>query len=99
MAREIPFPHPGEVLKEEFLDAMGISVYAASKAIGISRGQLNDICRGKHRITAPIALRLSRFLNVDATWFMNMQTKYDLETSSEELAEKLDEIQPYALAA
>lgn len=99
MAREIPLPHPGEVLKEEFFDAMGITVYAAAKAIGISRSQLNSICKGEHRITAPIALRLGRYLNVDAAWFMNMQTKYDLETSSEELAPQLEAIQPLPIAA
>lgn len=99
MAREIPLPHPGEVLKEEFLDAMDISVYAAAKAIGISRSQLNSICRGEHRITAPIALRLGRYFNVDAAWFMNMQMKYDLETSSEELGPQLDAIQPLEVAA
>ena len=99
MTRAIPLPHPGEVLKEEFFDAMDISVYAAAKAIGISRSQLNSICKGEHRITAPIALRLGRYLNVDAAWFMNMQTKYDLETSFDELAPQLEAIQPLPVAA
>lgn len=99
MTREIPLPHPGVVLKEEFLDAMGISVYAAAKAIGISRSQLNNVCHGEHRITAPIALRLGRYFNVDPAWFMNMQTKYDLETSSEQLAPELEAIQPVGIAA
>ncbi|MDE1991710.1 MAG: HigA family addiction module antidote protein [Rhizobiaceae bacterium] len=99
MAREIPLPHPGEVLKEEFLDPMGISVYAAAKAIGVSRSQLNDICRGEHRITAPIALRLGKYLNVDPRWFMNMQSKYDLDESNEALADALAAIEPFQHAA
>jgi antitoxin HigA-1 len=99
MAREIPLPHPGEVLKEEFFEPLGISVYAAAKAIGVSRGQLNEICKGKHRITAPIALRLGRYLNVDPRWFMNMQTKYDLEHSAADLAQDLQAIEPFADAA
>jgi len=94
MAREIPLPHPGEILKEEFLEPMGISVYAAAKAIGVSRSQLNDICRGENRMTASIALRLGRYFGVDPQWFMNMQTKYDLAISSEQLAAELESIAP-----
>ncbi len=99
MAREIALPHPGEVLKEEFLDPMGISVYAAAKAIGVSRGQLNELCQGKHRITASTALKLGKYLNVDPLWFMNMQAKYDLEESIEKLADELAAIEPASRAA
>ena len=99
MKREIPLPHPGEILKEEFLVPMGLTVYAAAKAIGVSRSQLNGICRGEHRITAPIALRLGKYLGVDPRWFMNMQAEYDLDTSSEELEDVLKTIEPLQTAA
>ena len=99
MKREIPLPHSGEILKDEFLDPMGVSIYAAAKAIGVSRSQLNGICRGEHRITAPIALRLGKYLGVDPRWFMNMQAKYDLDTSSEELEDVLKSIEPIRTAA
>ena len=99
MTRDIPLPHPGEILKEEFLVPMGVTVYAAARAIGVSRSQLNGICRGEHRITAPIALRLGKYLGVDPRWFMNMQAKYDLETSSAELEDVLKTIEPIQSAA
>lgn len=95
MTREIPLPHPGEILREEFLQPMGVSVYAAAKAIGVSRSQLNKICHGEHRVTAGIAVRLGKYLNVDPAWFLNMQQVYDLERSTVELHDELESIEPF----
>jgi addiction module HigA family antidote len=94
MAREIELPHPGEVLKTEFLEPMGLSVYALSKAIGVPRSRINGVCRGEQGVTAALALRLGKFFNVDPRWFMNMQTQYDLETEAERLTDKLAAISP-----
>lgn len=94
MAREIPLPHPGIILKEEFLDPRGLSVYALAKAIEVSRSRVNDICRGRQGISAAIALRLGRFFGVDPQWFMNMQTKYDLVEAEGGLTEVLSRIEP-----
>ncbi len=98
MPREIPLPHPGIVLREEFLEPMGMSVYALAKAIDVPRSRINEICRGRQGITASIALRLGRFFAVDPQWFMNMQAKYDLSTAAEEMADVLDRIRPRAAA-
>lgn len=70
--------HPGEVLKTEFLDGMGISVYALSKAIGVPRSRINDIVLGRRSITADTALRLGQFFGSDAQSWMNLQSHYDL---------------------
>lgn len=94
MARDIPLPHPGEILKEEFFHPMGLSVYAVSKAIGTSRSRLNEICQGKHGITANIALRLGRYFGMDPQFFMNLQSKCDLERAKEDLADTLAKIEP-----
>ncbi len=83
MARTVPMPHPGEVLREEFLEPMGLSVYALAKAIGVPRSRINEIARGRQGISAAIALRLGKAFDVDPQWFMNMQTKYDLWVASE----------------
>jgi len=99
MVREIPLPHPGIVLKEEFLEPMGISVYAAAKATGIARSQLNRVCNGGLNITAPMALRLGKYLNFDPKWFMNMQVTFDLVSSSESLTRELQAIDPVRSAA
>lgn len=98
MAREIPPPHPGIVLREEFLEPMGLSVYALAKAIEVPRSRINDICRGRQGISANIALRLARFFDVDPQWFMNMQSRYDLGIAAEVLADKLDRIHPRSAA-
>ncbi|MDR6291558.1 MULTISPECIES: HigA family addiction module antitoxin [Inquilinus] len=95
MVRDIPLPHPGEILKEEFLIPMGLSVYALAKAIDVPRSRINEICHGRQGITANIALRLGRFFEVDPQWFMNMQSKWDLETTRDKLVEVLAAIEPH----
>ena len=99
MPRDIPLPHPGEILKTEFIEPMGLSVYALAKAINVPRSRINDICLGRRGFTASIALRLGKFFGVDPQWFMNMQTKYDLDAEAEHLADRLELIRPWALAA
>ena len=98
MARTIPLPHPGEVLKTEFLDPMELSTYAVAKAIGLSRSRLNDIVRGRQGVTANVAVRLGKFFGVDPQWFMNMQAKYDLEQAAQSLSEVLADIEPHRAA-
>ncbi len=93
-AADIPVPHPGSVLREEFLEPMGLTVYALARAIHVTRSRINDICRGRQGITAAVALRLGRFFGVDPQWFMNMQSKYDLHVQAERLAGDLAAIEP-----
>jgi addiction module HigA family antidote len=70
--------HPGEILKEEFLDEMDISVYALSKAIGVPRSRMNDIVLGRRGITADTAVRLGRFFDTDPQSWINLQSYYDV---------------------
>jgi len=91
---DLPMPHPGIVLREEFLEPMGLSVYALAKAIHVTRGRINEICHGRQGISANIALRLGRFFEVDPQWFMNMQAKYDLDVQGSLLARDLASITP-----
>jgi addiction module HigA family antidote len=94
MTEKIPLPHPGVLLREEFLEPMGVTAYALAKAIGLPRSRVNNICKGEQGITAAVALRLGKFFDVDPRWFMNMQTKYDLHVQGEHLAEKIAAIRP-----
>ena len=96
MTAMIPMPHPGVVLREEFLEPTGVSVYRLAKAIHVARSRVNEICRGRQAISANIALRLGRFYGVDPQWFMNMQAKYDLHVKAERLGEELTAIKPRA---
>ena len=98
MARDIPMPHPGTILKQEFLEPMGLTAYALAKAIHVPRSRVNEICRGNQGISAAIALRLGRVFKVDPRWFMNMQGKYDLHVQERALAEELAAIKPREVA-
>ena len=94
--RTIPVPHPGSVLREEFLEPMELSVYALAQAIHVPRSRINEICHGRQGISANIALRLGKFFNVDPQWFLNMQAKYDLETERDRLQDDLAAITPHS---
>ena len=83
---------PGEVLKEEFLDPMGISSYALAKSIFVDPPRIAAIIKGKRKITADTALRFSKFFGNSAGFWMNMQSRYDLEVLSEEKKKELNKI-------
>ena len=76
--RELVISHPGQILKEEFLDEMGITVYALSKAISVPRSRINEIVLGRRSITADTAVRLGRFFNADPQNWINLQSHYDV---------------------
>ena len=70
--------HPGEILKDEFLEPFGISVYALANAIGVPRTRLNDIVLARRGISADTALRLALFFDMTPNYWLNLQTHYDL---------------------
>jgi addiction module HigA family antidote len=80
MARYTPI-HPGEILKKEFLDEMGITPYALSRDAGIDKGKLSRIINGKASISADTALRLATFFGTSPDSWMNLQAHYDLEVA------------------
>ncbi len=88
--RDIAPVHPGEVLKGEFMDPLGLSVNALSKATGAPRTRLNDIVLGRRGITADTAMRLARYFGVGARFWMNLQSHYELETAEEAHGDRLD---------
>jgi addiction module HigA family antidote len=71
--RKLKNIHPGEVLKEEFLDPMGISVYRLSKETGLSQTRLGQVIKGIRSITAETAVKLGKFFGVAAEFWMNLQ--------------------------
>lgn len=78
--------HPGEILKEEFLEELGISAYRLAKETGIPQTRVSEIVKGKRRITADTALRLSKYFGTTARFWLGLQDDYDLE--EEERARK-----------
>jgi len=95
--RDIPPVHPGEILKADFLEPLGLSVNALSRAIGVPRTRLNDVVRGRRGITADTAMRLARFFQISAQFWMNLQSHYELEVAGEAHGQRLDhEVRPHA---
>lgn len=98
--RDFPPIHPGEILVTEFLEPMGISQYRLALNIGVTPRRINEIVHGRRGITADTALRLGRFFNMEAQFWMNLQSHYDMEVALETLEDRLDkEVHPLSLAA
>jgi len=87
---------PGEILLEEFLKPMEISQYRLAKDISVSQRRISEITQGKRSITADTALRLGRYFGMEAQFWLNLQTRYDLLHAEAELEKRLNrEIIPY----
>ena len=89
--RDFPPIHPGEVLLEDFLKPMQMSQYHLAQAISVPPRRINEIVHRKRGITADTALRLGHFFSMEAQFWMNLQARYDLETTRKTLADRLDQ--------
>jgi addiction module HigA family antidote len=89
----LKWPHPGQVLLEEWLTPMGLSQYALAKAIGVSPRRINEIVKGQRAITADTALRLAAFFGTDAQSWVNLQTDYDILRAKDTMSDVLAHIQ------
>ena len=95
--REFPAVHPGEILMHEFLEPMGISQYRLAKNISVPQRRISEIVQGKRSISADTALRLGRFFGMEAQFWINLQSRYDLIVAEQSLSDRLDqEVHPYA---
>jgi addiction module HigA family antidote len=98
-SKKLPPIHPGEILLEEFLEPMGISQYRLSKGISVPPRRINEIVHGKRSITADTALRLARYFGTSERFWMNLQSRYDLEVEKDRLGRRLvDEVRPMVQA-
>ncbi len=96
-ARRLQPIHPGEILREEFLDPMGISQYRLAKDINVDPRRINAIIQGKRAITADTALRLARFFGTSERFWLNLQAQYDLEVERDQLGSRLEkEVKKFA---
>ena len=93
----LPPVHPGEILRDEFLTPMGISVYRLAQAIKVSRPRLNDIVLGRRGVTTDTALRLGRYFGMTPEFWINLQTRYDLDIAEHTIRRRIEqEIEPHA---
>ncbi len=89
-AKKLPPIHPGEILMEEFLVPMGISQYRLAKDTSVSPRRINEIVHGNRSITADTALRLGRFFGMSPQFWLNLQTRHDIEVTEDFLEDRLD---------
>ncbi|MCY7286268.1 MAG: HigA family addiction module antidote protein [Cyanobacteria bacterium CAN_BIN43] len=88
----LPIIRPGEILRLEFLEPLGITSYRLSKDIGVAQTRISEILSGKRSITADTALRLARYFDNSAQFWLNLQTQYDLRQAQEANAETYSRI-------
>ena len=93
--RNINSVTPGELLKEEFLEPMGISQYRLAKEIGVPAQRIGQIIAGTRSITADTDLRLCRFFGLSNGYWLRAQAAYDTEIAEDALEEQLKNIRPW----
>jgi addiction module HigA family antidote len=93
--REVPLAHPGEIMNEEFIKPLEITVNALALALRVPANRLYSIVDGKRGIAPDTAFRLARYFGTTANFWINLQAHYDLESHRSEMEEKIErEVQP-----
>lgn len=90
--------HPGEVLMEDYIEGFGITQHRLAVAIGVSPRRINEIVHGKRAITADTALRLAKYFETSAQFWLNLQAHYDLDRAEDRAAEQIAAITPIRAA-
>jgi len=90
MKKRMPPVHPGEILRELYLDPFGMSQNELARRLNVSPRRINEIVNGRRGITADTAIRLARFFKMTPQYWMGLQADYDLETAQDELEKKIE---------
>jgi len=90
MSRELEPITPGEILKEELMEPLGLSVNRLARDLDVPPARISEIVTGKRAITADTALRLERFFGVSAQFWLNLQSRYDLKVARRKLGAALE---------
>jgi len=93
--RKVKYPHPGEILIEEFLKPMNITQYRLAKEIGVPQGRIGEIVAGERSISADTGLRLSRFFGMSENFWTGLQLDYDSANTKSAIAKSLGKITPW----
>ena len=91
--------HPGEYLKEEFLEPLGMSARALASAIAVAPNRITEIINGDRSVTADTAIRLGRYFGTSSQFWINLQAAYDLSRAESEHKSDYEAIKPHSLAA
>jgi addiction module HigA family antidote len=95
MPREIPYPRPGEILQQEFLEPMGITAYRLAKDIGVQQQRISEIIAGHRSISVDTGLRLSRYFGMSDEFWTGLQLDYETAMHKAEIERALAAITPY----
>jgi addiction module HigA family antidote len=93
-----PPTSPGEMLREEFLEPIGLTQQKLAEGIGVSYQRVNELINGKRGITTSTALRLAKYFNTSPDFWLNMQRANDLYRVLQKEAEQIDRIEPIILS-
>lgn len=89
-SKYLPLIHPGEILLEEFLKPMGLSLASVSRSTGIPASRLTEITKGRRGMTAETALRLAKFFGTSAAFWVGLQAEHDLEVAQRSVGSKIE---------
>jgi addiction module HigA family antidote len=94
MKTQIETPTAGEILKEEFLDPLGLSAYGLAKQIHVPSSRILDILHGKRKVTIETGLKLSRYFRMSDRFFIDLQAEIDVRNEKAALKSELAKIEP-----
>jgi addiction module HigA family antidote len=95
VARKLKLTHPGKILREEFMEPLGLSAYALAKALGVPLPRANDIVREKRTISPEMAVLLSAYFGTTDSYWINLQAHYDLEMARDRVGKRAAQIVPH----
>ena len=96
MTKLLKNPHPGEILQEEFLEPLGLSQNALAQAIGVPSNRINELVRGRRRMTADTDVRLARYFGLSEGYWLRLQNTYDLMEVRRGAGKSLTRITPHS---
>ncbi|MEQ8685971.1 MAG: HigA family addiction module antitoxin [Imperialibacter sp.] len=87
--------HPGEILEQDFLQPLNITTYKLAKSIGVDQIRISQLIKGKRRFSADTCLRLAKYFNMSADFWLNAQNRFDLVEGMQQM-ERYNRIKPYS---
>ena len=97
---KLPPIHPGEILREEFMKPLGVSINKLARDIDVPPGHISEIVNGKRAITADTALRLGRYFGVSPEFWMNLQADYELRVAERVTGKEIaSRVRPFMAAS
>lgn len=94
--KKIPATHPGTILREEFLDPLGLSQSKLARRLNVDKRRVNEVVHGQRAVTADTALRLAAFFGTSPGFWLNLQKQYELDVAQDDEERIRKEVKPYA---